>query len=148
MLSINIKNLSLKSKVYDIHNSIAKIQCDSAIEIVKKLIFTKTNYHNVKCISYDVCWCIKTPFIPVTHAIVKVSSIIFALQRYVKQIKNSAIKSQVESCLKSIYDIYHFLKEGLREYGCNNPPFIVGSILKENDIIEAAILINVEWLKH
>lgn len=147
MLSLHIKNLSLKDKIIDIHEVITKIQSTVVVDTIRKLIFTKTKYHNVKCLSYDITWCIKIHFTPVLDAIIKLSSIIFALRRYIKTLNNDIIRKQSDNCLKYICDIYHFLKEGLREYGCYNPPFITGTILKENDIIDAAIMINTEWLK-
>lgn len=148
MLSLNIKKLSLEDKVNNIFYTIIQIPCDVTMQNIKQLIYTKTQYHTVKCLSFDMEWCIKKEFQDVTNAIIRISSILFALQKYSCTMKEGNSKIHVMKCTDEIRIIYNLLKEGLREYGCSHPPFMTGTCLKKEDILKATDIINSTWLQN
>jgi len=143
MLSQSIKRLSLEDKVNGVHDALLKIGCTSTMKHVRSLIYTKTEYHKVKCISFDMSCCITHRHRDVASAIIKMSSVIFALQHYVTLQKDA----KVHALLHHIREIYHYMKEGLREYGCTRPLFRTGTCLKENDVLLSAKTICETWLQ-
>lgn len=143
MLSRSIKNLSLQDKINDIHGCIIKIGCTNTMNHVRSLIYTKTQYHTVKCLSFDMNCCITHEFHDVTRAIIKMSSVIFALQHYYDTHKHP----KIGDLLRNVREIYHYLKEGLREYGCLRPLFTTGTCLNKHDVLLSAKIICDTWVQ-
>ena len=147
MLALSIKNNSLENKINNIFSLVLEIQNNDHIIFIKSLIYKKTKYHNVKCLSYDIHWCITNEFKKVTDVIINISSIIYALQRYSLTIKDKDIIKKCKSITDKIREIYNIFKEGLREYGCTYPPFKTGSCFKKQEILDCADIILNTWLQ-
>jgi hypothetical protein len=113
---------------------------------IRSLIYTKTQFHKVKCLSFDMNWCIMHEFEIVTSAIIKISSVLFALQNYMTQIDPTQY-SDANIVLRRIQEIYHYMKEGLREYGCKRPNFTTGTCLKKDDVLDCARLVCETWIQ-
>lgn len=145
MLSQNIKKFSVQEKIQGLDADLFQIKCKTTMSHIKDLVYTKTQYHKVKCMSFDMNWCITKEFQVVTCAIFKISSVLFALRNYMTQ--SSKQDSNVKIVLLRILEIYHHIKEGLREYGCKRPEFTTGTFLKKDDILTSATLICNTWLQ-
>lgn len=145
MLSYSIKNLSLVDIVIGIHSSLLKIECTNTMNHARSLIFSKTQYHTVKCLSFDMNCCITCEFHNVTCAIIKISTVIFALKKYIDS--QQYVNPAVNDLLLKIRQIYHYMKEGLREYGCRQPLFTTGTCLKKDDVLISASIICDTWLQ-
>lgn len=148
MLSRKIRHFhTIEDRIENIYKMVISIKCHDTITIVKKLIYTKTKHHNVKCIPHHISWGVIKPFQCTIDVLILISTVLFSLQRYLNTLLDLHQKEDLNEIIKHIKEIYSLFNEGLREYGCINPQYKLGTILKYDDIIKSANLILQQWLQ-
>jgi hypothetical protein len=106
------------------------------------LMFTKTHKHKVKFLPFDYSWQIMTEFIPVTEALVKLSSVMTILSIHHFQDKHAV------AIVDHVRFLYNTLKTGLIVLGCSNPPYTMEHVNMHKDtILEIARQVNDSFLQ-
>jgi len=122
----------------NVKHLISKVTCIDEQEILIKLIYHKGRYHSIKCIPFQDDWSISWDLEVVKSALIKLSSIRFALDYW----KKSLHTPEALRVLMYVDKVYHDLLKFLIFEGSKNVPFIIknryltiGCISKEQALI-------------
>ena len=140
MLSALFNNMSLERKLHDLENMVQCIDCQHRRRNMHSTIYTKLA-KSVKFLPIDINWGIKSEFDGCITALLRLTAVITFFNTHKKIFHHE----DEQMCITLVRDIYHLLKEGVREHGCLKPPFKTGTHLTGVDVLKAANIINQSW---
>lgn len=132
MLSQQVKDppfIDIKTYITNYANHMcSKRERDSILSI----IFEKPKGMHVVYMPFDYEWIIKPSYVPVTNALMKLSTVKTRLSMCDLKEKNGHFLKD------HIGFLFKLLREGLMAYGCKKPPCVVDCFINEDTIIEIA----------